>query len=324
MAKIKSDSCQYILALFILSFIGSAIFYVWRTSNKEHVRMLELTQRENIDNINALIREHNKAKSDTTDTWWITDEPPATLEIYNLIEAKNKQIENLIKMYADTTPETHQISERFKNIKISVLINGLPQEINYDHTKIKYPAGALDIIFLPEKVAMKDNQFLPTFSSVTDALTIPTIEIPESLYAPILFHELGHALRHYGERNLRNVKAMAEKDIMLEEAEMHSLGGEIMNVTSKGAYKQLVNIIVNRAPLSRSFGETIASITEDDLALCDKIFGCSHTQIPGMMLSSQLMIDVGFNYCEKNKLGIDSKFKVYKWLTEYVFLKWTP
>jgi hypothetical protein len=106
---------------------------------------------------------------------------------------------------------------------------------------------------------------------------------------------------------------------MEEEVEMHELGRTVLNRTSNGNYDKLVKKIVARSKHHSDFKQVIAKMTVDDLMELDAMFGCTQLDVPNLLITTQLALDVGFESCNVGGQGMPGKVAVYKWFTSGLF-----
>jgi hypothetical protein len=268
--------------------------------------------------IRSTFDTYNFNKKDKVDRWWLAKVPEASIELYQLLESKKLQILMLLQKYKDLSSETEKIVRRFQGLKIALYRNGLAQCLKPVGSPDSDPANTMVICFLSRDVAQVERVFTPMYNAALDMILVPALEIPEPLYASVLFHEFGHALRH-NKFDGCPPDAEGTTPYFTEEAAMHGLSGLILNAASDGRYYSLIAEIVDR-PTSRSdFTEILAKITSSDYLKADQVFACQEVNLPGSWLSSQVALDVAFRFCDTNRLNAAERTSIYHWFAKHIF-----
>lgn len=303
----------------LIAFLGLAVPFCVHLYNQAGERR-EIAERvafkSAFDGLDAL-------KRTTVDVWWLAENPQATAETFRVFEEKMHEVSVILEAYKDASPEVLKLSERFREFKPGFVLNGTSVYINRPDGSPPYPPEILTVSFLTKDQAKARGAFTPMYDGQYDMLSIPAVRIPPRVYAAVLIHELGHALRHNRHDHGAPKPHKTDSDPYIrEEVEMHELGGLILDKSSDGWYYKHLDSVLSRAAKARGFRSALAKITTQDLVDLDKMFECTNADIPSRLISTQFALDVGFRFCDQQGLGMPGKIEVYRWFTSGVFEKW--
>jgi hypothetical protein len=253
------------------------------------------------------------------DRWWLEKAPqPPTLEIYNLLEQKKVEIQNILRQYQDVSPETKKIAVRAREIYIRVFVNGRVTDLMVNGAPLPHSPQALKVCFIPREGAMQLGIVAPMWQTGEDAMIVPAMEIPYPMYVALLFHEFGHGLRH--NRHDGGPEYPEHSDAYItEELEMHELGDTLLNRLSNGAYGARLDAIATRVRTGRRFDEALLAVTVEDLNALNAMCGCRGREVPGRMLQTQINLGVMFRWCDAHGVKKDQQIKIFRWFEEKIF-----
>ncbi len=260
-------------------------------------------------------------KSRSIDNWWIkTSNLSANIETKQLFEKKKNEVLSIIHNYRGVSAETEKISERFREFRLAVFVNGQSRYLLENGITPPLGTNGVDICFLSEEDARKLLFYSIAWRPDWNTVIIPAVSYPEKLLVSLLFHELGHAFRHNKNDAGGIVPDIDKEALAREEVEMHELSGEILNNLSNESYFRRIDQILARLPKERRFERVIASVTTEDSVAFYEIFGCAGTETPAKMVMSNTIRMIGFRHAERHELGIEGKIKVFREIERHLAL----
>lgn len=294
--------------------LSSVVLFVRHQAAISRIRSWERveTVRDTIDSF------HFRTVQYRSDVWWLQTTPSADLAMHDELQARKERAAQIIRKGANISPETKRIASRFAEQFVSVFTPRGPRLVGLTDQKPVISASAINLCFLPKDAAVRERAFGPMWSSELQIVAVPALEYPEPVYAALLFHEFGHALRHNAHDGDRKPADDSDSYIQ-EEVEMHMLSEHVLDWYSGGAYRKLLADIVARTPRADHFDEALTALTHDDLVCVDHLFGCQSNDIPDTLLVSQTALDVSFKFCDDHGLGMRGKIAVYRWFEANIF-----
>ncbi|MEN9621979.1 MAG: hypothetical protein RLZZ67_413 [Candidatus Parcubacteria bacterium] len=250
-------------------------------------------------------------RSRAVDGWWMRSNPSASLEMHNLLQQKANYVMGLLRKHKDISPETRRIVERFSDIRAGAFVNNGYRFMNVNDVPTAPTGKAIGLCFIPEDVASKHLQYSPMWHVEANTISLPAFTVPEKLLVAVMFHELGHSIRHNNEDGRFKD---GEKEMLAEEVAMHEFAGFILNHLTEGAYYTLLQKIIDRNKTESRFDVVITSITPEEKSLLYRMFDCENTEAPRAMLANNVILTIGFKLCEMRGKGIEGKVLVYQWL----------
>jgi|GEM_PF-5976518 len=148
------------------------------------------------------------------------------------------------------------------------------------------------------------------------AVMIQIMEWPETVFAGLLMHELGHG---YHSEVLHSKSAHApilSDEWTEEEIGMHELEAAVFNQLSKGRYYNLID----RAVAKGSGNKLETVLTGVNLDILDKLDDCLggkdiSRELASLVCAEHLSI-ICFRYADAHSLGMAAKIEMYKSLVE--------
>ncbi|HEY0908100.1 MAG TPA: hypothetical protein VGE35_01995 [Candidatus Paceibacterota bacterium] len=266
----------------------------------------------------------NIVTSRHTDVWWLRKDPDTAIEWYYLLESKKNKIQALVNSARHFSPDTERIAARFHSLRVGyVTPKGFGQApITFlgrpDQTDLKPPMGEeLGFCFVSEENCFKDNDwYTPKWNTGANTIAVPAVEIPDKIMTGVIYHELGHAFiwnKETGKRRGQEIDRSSD-DRVLEELEMHSMAGAIMDRLVDGKYSAFIEKIARRNVREKSMRKVVASITFEEREGLAAMFDAQKTEAGRKLLNTQCALLVGFRICDLNGQGDKEKMAVYRQL----------
>lgn len=269
--------------------------------------------------VRKVLDTYHFSKTNVTDTWWFRDRLEKDMGTYDMLKRRTATMQELIRRYRNTSEETKAIADRFQEILPAVGVNGRPLMLRPTGTATnEFHTNYVIVCFLSQIEAEKYHTYMPIWDTDGGYVTLPTIELPEPLFAAILYHEFGHARRHNKVDGIPGA-AGGSSAMFIEEVEMHELGGKVLNAAGGGKYHPLLDKIRGRFSSAKTFEGAMAMITEEDCRAIDHMLGCADTSLASNILISQAVMEIGFRYCDAHGLGVEKKLEVYQWMDSNIF-----
>jgi hypothetical protein len=308
----EKRNARTICFILFLAIIASAIAIAFSWAERQKAISLNAAK-----NIRSMLASYQKSKVGAKDTWWLETIPTPNKQSFDLLQSKGDIITFLLLKYGNVSAETRQISNRFNEIIPGILVNGIVQTLTVNGKNTE-TSRSIAVCYVPHDQAKSNGFLAPFWYPKANAVLIPAIDIPDALYAGMLFHELGHAFRHNRFEKKSEVPTN-NNERMAEEVAMYEFDETILDATSHGAFLKRVNEIVGRMPNETRFEMIAASVNHDDLRELDRMFGCADTLIPSSMVCSECALAVSLRFCDVHDLGSKKKIKVYQWFETNVF-----
>ncbi|HTE48787.1 MAG TPA: hypothetical protein VK675_02690 [Candidatus Paceibacterota bacterium] len=289
-------------------FVTLTIALLWVAFHQKQIR--EQEEKKVIQVISDIIVIEAQ-KSQQIDHWWMRTQLPATAETMTLLENKKNEVLSKLHKYRSISAETESLVSRFNSFIPGAYVNGGFRFLNEHDSQPSYPTNSIGFFFVPEEMMRESLYYCPTWNSGINGIAMAALEMPEQLEVAILFHELGHAKRHNKIDGKPDSDAQSAERIQ-EEVEMTEFSGEILNQISHGAYHKYINEIIKRELKKNRFEQVIASITSDDCAVFNAMFGCSG-EVPSKLLMVNCVYILGFRFCETRGKSMKEKIEVYNW-----------
>lgn len=307
--NIKTKRSNYWLRLLFVATLGVTIIGIlcWKG-----FKILREQKEKRIRTAIAEMTVIRTEKSQVLDNWWIKTPPPPTMETKKLLDKKKDELLSTLQTHRHISAETEKIAARFNEFRLAVFIGGQARYLLENNMTPPLGTNGIDIGFFSEEDARRNLIYFVTWRPERNIITIPAISYPEKLRAALLFHELGHALRHNKNDHGNQATINTEEKVNTEEIEMHQLGADILNKLCGGAYYGLIDEILSRHPQEKKFERIAASLTTQDRDAFDAMCGCRDTEAPRKMLASNYTLLIGFRHAERNGLGEDGKVAVYQ------------
>lgn len=283
------------------------------------------TSAAEIESHRAMLTAYAQSKS--PDTWWLHHVPQEhELELtVTSLEAAEAHARTLLTQYRDVSPLAREIADAFPTFFISIFTNGASMSVSRTGATVP-PAGGLEICFIPHQEFRHGHPSLLYYRESWHAVMMAGISFPDSLRAAMLFHELGHALRHRAAGG--GVAARSPATYAFEEVEMHTLGSLILNAASGGAYFRGVDSILDRVPQPIDARRAALAVTRSDLELLDRAIGCEQAGFAVSLITvAEHLTVVAFRAIDRTfrdeAVRREEKRSVYQWFADTFMAKGT-
>lgn len=278
---------------------------LWKQANEREERK--------IWNTVADLATIDAQRSRTVDNWWMrTTNPPATMEVKQLLENKKDEVLSTIRNRRGISMETERIAARFQEFRLNIFVNDKAMHLNEDGITPSLGTNGIEISFVPEESARTILRYSLSWWPSWNMIIMPAINYPEKIRTALLFHELGHALRHNKNDHGMLAATHTKEGVLIEEIEIYQLNADILNAISQGKYYRLIDEILSRHVHERRFERIITSLTPQDKDAFDAMFDCRGTEVASKMIATQYITLIGFRHAEKNRLGMSGKVAVFK------------
>ena len=260
-------------------------------------------------------------KSKNIDTWWLRTVPPRTDKTYLILEYKRQKLAQLIKDHRHLSADTEALVARFADVlKVGFFFPGGFTYTSTTKERAESQGLEIGLGFIPEETARKSLSYMASWNGGENILRLLAVDIPDKIMVGILFHELGHAMRHNKNTEKIGINDDPEgsKKYMLEEVEMHKFGDFILNTLTEGRYNKLVDKIATRGSKEKDLSHIIASITSNEQDELNLMFDCQNTEVGKKMLGMQVIFSVAFRLCELRHEGIEEQIAAYRHGSEIV------
>ncbi|MDD4333472.1 MAG: hypothetical protein PHT51_05185 [Patescibacteria group bacterium] len=274
----------------------------------------EETARRNQQEIarTASILSDYLSKHPNTETWWLKNVDPRKLdEFLELTQSKTRHLAELVQRFGNVSPLSVRIAKHFKLFHLTVYNHGMSFSIN--KADEMPPEDALEICFVPLDQD-KEHPSAFYYRAEWKALMLSSVECPDPIFAPLLFHELVHALHHLVDK-AASATAPPDSDLYVaEEIEAHELEAEILNAATNNRFYRHIDELLKRSG-AHNFQEAIFAVTAKDLEKIDAITGgntCSQ-KIASLAISQYLAV-IGLRQINKEGGQLTEKIQLYRWL----------
>jgi hypothetical protein len=256
------------------------------------------------------------------DTYWLTGKE-APQEFITKTKAKTAQIIKAMRRCAEGNGMATELFLKYKGFRISQYYRGssrtfqkAPTPVNGKVDWEKYLEG-LEFCVIPKDEYERAK--LPAMVFYRDkwrALMVLAIDMPEKFMTALVFHELGHALRHQQGRPSATATAGSDSYIS-EEVEMHALEDKILNYSSGGKLFTLYKKILARAK-TKDPTKVASLIAKEDIATYEKLFDLDEVGPKVINLCyAQFLVGLGFY-----AIGDEDPAHMAKKIKYYRFQRW--
>lgn len=259
--------------------------------------------------------------SDSTDMWWLGENPPPLPVAKKLATEHAEQIVAILKQYRHKDPIIEGSVKLFsRGYRLGIWMS--PDSI-YRFNLDSRSLVAID--FTPKPVA-EQRGGSPLTSTMDSAgynrLDIWALNLPPKVLAAAAVHEAGHC--YY---NLSGKRATGNAS-PYEEVIMHTLGRVVFDTETGGGYSRLVRSIIQRSRRvthSTSWKECINQVQLTDLKQVDRLLESQtiSRDIAGS-LSLHLALTIAFEVIDHSQLSFAQKEKekveAYKYVVENKYI----
>ncbi len=255
---------------------------------------------------NAELAAHVRRMTDAyldakpADHWWFTAFPPppeqpeqyaATVERVAAIEAK---AHSLLQRYAGTTDLSQAIADAFPRLHVMVYTQGMSVRLTQALTPEEAlpPPNSLELCIIPQhEIGAHPN--LLYYKPEWKALMVAAVDWPDAVFAALLFHELGHALRH--RQGAPSATAPPNSDAYVdEEVEMHELEAAVLIAASQGQFASSIKAVIARAAPVVDWPVALHQLELGDLRQLDQTIGADRAgQRVTSVMATQYLLTFG-------------------------------
>lgn len=267
------------------------------------------------------------AQSKPADVWWLNRVPKdEELELtVASFEAAEAHARALLGTHRNVSLLAREVADAFPAFFVSIFTSGASMNVSRAGATT-LPTESLEICFIPREEFTFGHASLLYYREDWRAVMMAGISFPDSLRAAMLFHELGHALRHRAAGGA--VGARDPATYAAEEVEMHELGALILNAASGGAYFREVDAILDRAPQPVQWKRAALAATRADLERLDRAIGCEHAGLAVSLITvAEHLTVAGFRAVDRTvrdeRARREEKRSVYQWLANTFMAKGT-
>lgn len=269
--------------------------------------------------IHALETEYFSKKIQIPDLWWLDSLPknPEDPVFHEKITSREQLISNILGRFRKVSPRAEIVYEKFNAFGVSIFVGGKASIAIGSPDQIKQVR--VEICFVSRDHATALEKSINAPSSVywrSDwGMFVNAVEMPYSVFAGLLFHELGHGSRHPVSLTGEGYFSPDSDAYAAEEIEMHELETKVFNEASGGAFEKILEEIVSRNPKAKNVSEAMAETTFDDLVRLDLAIGADKAGVEtSTLLFAHYLIAVGTTYLDKHNMGVEEKIKMFRFL----------
>lgn len=273
--------------------------------------------------IHALETEYYREKIKHPEIWWLDALPknPEDPVFHEKILSRERLIKNTLDRFRKVSPLAEAIHAKFDVFTVSIFIGGKASIAVKTPSELKQ--SKVEICFVPRTHATALEKSINAPSSVywrSDwGMFVNAVEIPATVFAGLLYHELGHGLRHPVSLTGVGYFPTNSDANAAEEIEMHELETKVFNESSDGAFEKILTEIVLRNPKIKSVEEAMAETTAHDLTRLDTSIGANKAGIEtSSLLFAHYLIAVGTTYLDTKKSGVEEKIRMFRFLHKEV------
>jgi len=296
----------------LLLIMLSVIFYVhhlWHTQERREIK----TQG------NKLFADYLALHS-APDKWWVYSYSPQEpkMETVNKLRAQRDLLEGFLRDYKNSRPPlSSEIAEKFSKIFVSIFYQGISHSIGLASEKFLSENSGFEVCFIPwkqlEKFSFPSKLY---YRDDWNAVMIAALEWPRPIFAGLVFHELGHALR-FGQEAPGAKAPQNSDEWVAEETTMHDLESSVINASTNEKFFSFIDAFLAKAG-GENFAEVISLLSADNLRQLDEICEARNCgQEAADIILGQYLFSFGSRLIdktlpEKNRLA--EKIRLYRFL----------
>jgi len=281
------------------------------------------TKRSEENRTAAIVAWGEYFRSRPADSWWL-DAPPKGNELPGVatkLSARQQRVLALLKKYKNVSPLATQIYQEFPKFKTSVFTRGISMMVELTATP---DLQGLELCFIPANEAAGPQARHPStvyYKREWRAVMCYAVDLPESLFASVLFHELTHALCH--KHNLPSSRAPEASDIfMKEEVRAHGVGLAVLDAATDGQFMAAVDAIVARHEKNASYKEIITALTPNDLLELGRRLNWEMTVSTAALVQMDFFFGIGWRVIQRRAGNNEEKIRsqcieLYRWLLQW-------
>ncbi len=274
--------------------------------------------------VHALETAYFREKAKVPEIWWLSDLPinPEDGAFVQKMMDREKLVKNTLDRFRKVSPLAEQIHTKFGTFAVSVFLRGNASITIGQAHQIKQ--AGVEICFVAKKQAGILEKSINAPSSLywrSDwGMFVNAVEVPYSVFAGLLYHELGHGIRHPVSLTGKGYFTPDSSEYVAEEIEMHRLETLVFNEASGGIFEKTIAEIMLRNPKALHVTEVMAGVTLDDLGKLDRSIGADKAGLEtSQLLFAHYMIAIGTAYSDLKSLGIMEQISMFRWLNQEVF-----
>ena len=249
------------------------------------------------------------------DEYWLLGNEEFAHQV-DLVKKWAENTKQLLGKYAGVSVLATEIHERFPDLHISefrdgaAVTNFVDKESMERDLRNAESGKTLEVSIVPIIQRQKYQGMFPSnlyYRSEWGAVMVTGVVIPDVFLAALLYHEMGHALRH--QQGAPSATAPDNSDTWIgEEIEMHELEYEILNSATGGELSKLYDDILARRTSDTDSISRQVKIT--DLVRFDQMFNLEKAgqELVGVSMA-QFEIGLRFRAVNTEKLNEDAKRK---------------
>lgn len=254
--------------------------------------------------------QYQRSKIQSVD-WWLATRPDMSAEILSTLAERKAKILATLSKYQHVSPLAGEIAGAFGDFRMAIMKNN--QLFYYiPIAEVDLPPPPTAVCYVPlDEAQRRSNGTQLHWSSDTSSVTMPACNFSEVLFAGVLFHELGHGLRH----SIQGLPEQADPLHAEEEVEMHTLGSLVLNEATQGRFHKAIDGVLERNK-PKNYKEAIAALTAADMASLDQILG-GGSKLESGYLISEYYFTIAFRYIDKSGGGLPEKADCYRWIVSW-------
>ena len=268
---------------------------------------------------NRIMHTYLKLHEGKVDSFWLYG-----TESFNQQGDKMKKkldhLSLLMKKSAGVSPLATQLYRETKKVQLSKFANGA--SLKFFNGKFEdLGKDTIEICMIPMDQYQIYRQKIPAalwYRKDWKALMITAIDFSDAFLTALVYHEMGHWLRH--KQGASSATAMTGSDSFIsEEVEMHELEYKVLNFFSKGKLKKLMKSICARSKSKENPKDALNYVTRDDLVAFDVMLGTVDAgQRTIGTYGAQFLTSVGLECINQNTNSDQAKAKIkyYRWLSQ--------
>ncbi|MDD4902132.1 MAG: hypothetical protein PHE24_03270 [Patescibacteria group bacterium] len=281
-------------------------------------------------------REHAQKEQTENDGWWLNSidsfgeknadgivipAQEGVIKIAETIAQKKAKVVETINRYRGVNALAEKIVAEFPGYRTTVFNHGIsfttelvPRGVDKEENMNRIQEEMeqyLEVCFISRDQIGDDDAWL-FYRDDWRALMIAAIDLPDKLFAGLLWHEMGHA---YLDKVCRGQVTTAADEMML-----HRFEFTIMNAATGGSFQHYVDSLVDRyGGNSGDYQSCLRKIKLNNFRALDKILGCANSGLAASNIASACyVLAIGAGYIDKfgprDKAAEDAK--LYRWMNK--------
>jgi hypothetical protein len=325
----KKQPNWFMIAMIILLISGVIGVALIPTGSEEASGQTAAAVAEKIDT-EWLAARRQYLSSRTEQSWWMSKLRHAPLKTDTQIEEAISQrkrgdqlVARCLARYRNVSTLSKRIADKFLRHESVIYAAGGYYYSYYDQDEGELlpedDSGLIKIMYVPEEGFSRNFPAMLFYDQNNQMLVMAAIEWPtEDVFAAMLYHELGHALRHRVDKAPSATAPPNSVEYRLEEIEMHWLEAQILDKASGGDYFAYLDSIVFGHPEAKSASELIQTMRLKDYRKLDEIVGAKDASfhVAGILFPEHNLA-LGIRYIQKNPgKNQDKQYAdLYRWVT---------